>query len=115
MTRHGLGRLLLLLAALVVLSGCAAHGVPTATGPEVPGFWQGLWHGVISPVTLVISLFNAQVGVYAVPNTGNWYDAGFMLGISTVFSSTARSGAMAANRRPDGRPDRRPDRRPSNG
>lgn len=103
MTRNRFGALLLLLAALAVLSACAAHGVPTATGPDVPGFWQGLWHGVISPVTFVISLFNDQVGVYAAPNTGNWYDAGFMLGISSVFSSSARSGAIAAGRRRDDR------------
>lgn len=99
MKRQPLGRLLLALATLFLLSACAAHGVPTASGPEVPGFWQGLWHGLISPITFLISLFNDQVGVYAAPNAGNWYDAGFMIGISSVFSSTARGGAQAGNRR----------------
>lgn len=107
MTRSRLGGLSALLAALFLLSACAAQGVPTATGPEVPGFWQGLWHGVISPVTFVISLFNEQVGVYAVPNRGNWYDAGFMIGVAGVFSSGARGGARGANGRRD---DRRADR-----
>lgn len=103
MIRSRCRTVLLLAAALVLLSACAAQGAATASGPQVPGFWQGLWHGVISPVTFVISLFNDQVGVYAAPNTGNWYDAGFMVGVSSVFSSSARSGAMASTRRRDGR------------
>lgn len=74
---------------MVALAGCAPDvGVPAEAG--APGFWLGLWHGLISPITFVISLFAADVGVYAVPNNGGWYDAGFMLGVSTVFSSAAR-------------------------
>lgn len=72
---------LLLLAAILLVS-CAAtqpHLVPLVkTGP---GFWKGLWQGFIAPVTFFISLFSDHIRIYAYPNAGRWYDFGFMLGI----------------------------------
>jgi len=52
---------------------------------EPVGFWYGLWHGSISPVTLVISLFSDNIGMYEVYNNGGWYDFGFLLGAGGVF------------------------------
>ena len=79
--------LVLMLAILVImmLAGCAA-GVNTAVDVpndegETDGFWSGVWHGLISPITFIISLFNDNVNIYEVHNTGNWYDFGFILGI----------------------------------
>lgn len=82
------------------VAGCAAGPATDATsGGALDGFWQGLWHGLISPITFVVSLFTDSVAIYQVRNNGNWYDAGFMLGVSTVFSGSARSGARAQGRR----------------
>ncbi len=67
------------LAALLVIAGCAAG--PESRFAESPaGFWFGLWHGLICPVTFVIGLFTRAVRIYEVSNTGNWYDFGFLLG-----------------------------------
>ncbi len=44
--------------------------------PAPAGFWLGLWQGLISPITFVISLFTDGVNIYEVRNTGNWYDVG---------------------------------------
>jgi hypothetical protein len=33
------------------------------------GFWLGLWHGIICPVTFLISLFNDNVNIYEVTTT----------------------------------------------
>jgi hypothetical protein len=52
---------------------------------EPVGFWNGLWHGMISPITLVISLFNDNIGMYEVHNNGGWYNLGFLLGAGGVF------------------------------
>ena len=52
--------------------------------PDAAGFWLGLWQGLISPITFLISLFNNDVNVYEVNNNGNWYDFGFMLGVAIV-------------------------------
>ena len=52
-----------------------AHGRPA-------GFWLGVWHGVISPVTLVASFVTKQnVQIYEVHNEGNLYNLGFFLGL----------------------------------
>lgn len=74
-----------LVALAAALSACAAGPNPevgsAAADGTVAGFWLGLWHGVIAPITFLISLFNTEVSVYEVHNSGNWYDFGFIIGI----------------------------------
>ncbi len=99
--RSGGARTALVLgAALVVLTACAP-GVNEAVGagPGAAGFWLGLWHGLIAPVTFVVSLFTDTVNVYEVHNVGNWYDAGFVLGLSVAFAGPARSAGAGRRRR----------------
>jgi hypothetical protein len=70
---------------LLTLAACArqiADGV--SHGADVPGFWWGLWHGFVFPWAWIGSLFSPQIAVYAVPNTGGWYDFGFFLGITVL-------------------------------
>lgn len=65
---------------LLVLAACASQpALPVHMG-EVPGFFRGVWHGLIAPVAFVGSLFS-NVKMYAWPNSGGWYDFGFLLGI----------------------------------
>ena len=45
----------------------------------------GLWHGLIAPVTLVISFFDSNVQMYEVHNAGSEYDFGFFLGEALIF------------------------------
>lgn len=86
--------LLVAAAALLLLSSCAP-GPNNATEPDArPGFWLGLWHGIIFPVTFVISLFTDNVSVYEVANRGNWYDFGFFFG-----ATIALGGAGSRARR----------------
>ena len=46
------------------------------------GFWAGLWHGIICPITFIVSLFNPGVRIYEVHNRGRLYDFGFLIGAS---------------------------------
>ena len=62
------------------LAGCAQQ-IPAAVSPEAPGFFLGFIQGLIAPIAFVISLFDHDVAIYAVPNDGGWYDFGFLLGI----------------------------------
>ena len=45
----------------------------------------GLWHGIIAPVTLVISFFDSNVQMYEVHNAGSEYNFGFFLGEALIF------------------------------
>ena len=77
------------MAALLLLSACAATQAGNAVAPAAPGFWLGLWHGFIFPIAWIVSLFADSVAIYAVPNNGGWYDFGYFLGI-VVFGVGAR-------------------------
>ena len=83
--------------ATMLLSSCAPDANPAVgTGEDPAGFLMGLWHGIILPVTFVISLFTDDVSVYEVVNSGNWYDFGFILG---VMISLGGGGAGAGTKR----------------
>jgi hypothetical protein len=84
----------------MTVAACAAgpNATAGAAGPGVAGFWLGLWHGLISPITFIVSLFNDRVNIYEVHNVGNWYNLGFMIGISAIFSTLARPGVAAGRR-----------------
>ena len=77
-----------LVAGMLLLAACVAGVNPaigTAPDGDVAGFWLGLWHGIIAPVTFVISLFTDNVNLYEVHNNGNWYDFGFVVGAGILF------------------------------
>lgn len=56
---------------------------PTAQG-QVASVLLGLWHGIISPVTLIVSFFNKDVQIYEVHNDGSLYNLGFLLGFAVL-------------------------------
>ena len=68
---------------------CAASQASSAVAANAPGFWSGLWHGLIFPIAWLVSLFAPNIAIYAVPNNGGWYDFGFFLGI-VVFGVGAK-------------------------
>ncbi len=81
--------IVLCVIALFLIAGCTAGANNVVNVLDVTrepvGFWYGLWHGSISPITLVISLFSDNIGMYEVYNNGGWYDFGFLLGAGGVF------------------------------
>jgi hypothetical protein len=87
----------LLILALVVLTSCVAGPNPAVNIPNeaghVAGFWLGLWHGIIAPVTFIISLFSANVHVFEVHNDGNWYVFGFLLGLTAIWGGGGRASS----------------------
>lgn len=96
---------LLLTGTALLLAGCAAGPNQLVdTGADPAGFWLGLWQGLISPITFIVSLFTTNVNIYEVQNNGNWYDFGFMLGVACAFSSGgwASTGGPRRSRRRTG-------------
>ncbi len=69
-----------ILLAPFLATACASR-IPAAVSPSAPGFWLGLGQGLIAPIAFIVSFFNHDVAIYAVPNNGGWYDFGFLLGI----------------------------------
>jgi hypothetical protein len=63
---------------------------------KIAGFWRGLWNGFIILFSFIISLFNDNVTIYEVHNSGGWYNFGFLLGIMCFFGG---SGGGAASRK----------------
>lgn len=58
------------------------------SGSRPAGFWAGFWHGLISPVTFIVSLLNPNVRIYETNNRGRRYDFGFIIGISGAFGGS---------------------------
>lgn len=79
------------LALFVVLSACATQPLIT---PGSRGFFWGLWDGAIAPISFIVSLFDNSFRIYAYPNSGLWYDFGFLIGL-TVWAG----GSHAARRK----------------
>lgn len=78
----------ILLAGLV---GCANHYTVEAYSDPY-GFFSGIWHGMIFPFSLLVSLFSWSLAIVNIefltdieiigrPNTGVFYYCGFFLGL----------------------------------
>lgn len=79
--------ILLILVAFVnvaLLTGCMP-GDGTYTSSKPAGFFWGVWHGWIAPISLIRGLFNKSIRVYEVVNKGWWYDLGFYMAIISGF------------------------------
>ncbi len=82
----------LLILLMLTMASCADVTNINACVKEVPyGFWSGLWHGIIAPVSFIGSLFWDDIAVYAVNNNGGWYDFGFVLGAGILFGGSSSS------------------------
>jgi hypothetical protein len=86
-----------LILAIVLLGGCAA-GDARFTPEDPAGFWAGMWHGIISLITLFIGIFSDGVAFYELDNRGWWYEAGFWLGL-VIMAGGAHRGATHPSRR----------------
>lgn len=70
--------------ATILLAGCFPGGAQY-TSHRPAGFFSGVWHGWIAPLSLIVGLFNPTVRVYEPSNTGWWYDFGFYMAIISGF------------------------------
>jgi NADH dehydrogenase FAD-containing subunit len=55
------------------------HGAPAT-------IWLGIWHGIISPVIIVLSFLHKNVQTYEVHNDGSLYNLGFFLGVFLLWA-----------------------------
>ena len=88
-------KLLILIPLLLLLTSCAA-GDAQFTSESPAGFWFGLWHGVISFISMIIHIFNDNVTVYEINNTGGWYDFGFLFGVICIWGGGSHMTCKSA-------------------
>jgi hypothetical protein len=82
--------LTVMLTLTLTLAGCFP-GSERYT-PETPaGFFTGIWHGWIAPLSLIVGIFDHCVRIYEVYNTGWWYDFGFYIAVIAGFGGLALS------------------------
>jgi hypothetical protein len=87
---------LMMVILLMLITSCApGDGANSAENPA--GFFSGVWHGWIAPFTLVISLFNKNIGIYEVNNVGFWYNFGYYMAIISGFGGLALSRRKRKN------------------
>jgi hypothetical protein len=71
--------LVLIVVAALAAASCAHQPGPDSFNP--PGFLMGLLHGFLIVFSFIGSLFT-DVRIYAFPNSGGWYDFGYLIGAS---------------------------------
>lgn len=77
---------------LIVFSGCAESvAIDECVTTDPYGFLGGLWHGIIAPFSFILSIFMSDVAMYAVNNTGGWYDFGFVIGAGILFGGGGKA------------------------
>lgn len=72
--------MILMLSAMLVLTACLpGDGSYSAENPA--GFFWGIWHGWLAPLSLILGLIRGGYRIYEVYNTGWAYDFGFYVAL----------------------------------
>jgi hypothetical protein len=72
------------------LAACAHQ--PAVSGGGLPGFFVGMLHGFTILFSLIGSIF-MDIRIYEFPNSGGWYDFGFVIGASAFLGGSAGGAA----------------------
>jgi len=82
--------------ATLLLAGCFP-GTGRHTAGEPAGFFTGIWHGWIAPLSLIVGVFSDNVTLYETNNTGWWYGLGFYMAVISGFGGLALSRKSKKN------------------
>ncbi|HEY5561664.1 MAG TPA: hypothetical protein VIK72_07905 [Clostridiaceae bacterium] len=75
---------IMMILGLLTLTGCVpGDGTYTPTSPA--GFFWGIWHGWMAPISLILGLSRKNIRIYEVINTGWLYDLGFYIAVISGF------------------------------
>jgi len=82
----------------LIFTGCFPGG--GSFSPADPaGFFSGIWHGWIAPLSLIVGIFSDRVTLYETYNTGWWYDLGFYMAVISGFGGIALSRKSGKKKR----------------
>lgn len=84
MNKHKFIIILLLLIVIFSFPGISnAFVIQSDYSSYAPaGFFLGIWHGLLAPWSLIARWFISDIGMYAINNTGWFYDGGFLIGVA---------------------------------
>jgi hypothetical protein len=85
---------------IVVFAGCFPGG-GTYSPVDRAGFFTGVWHGWIAPISLIVGLFSDGVRIYEPYNTGWWYDFGFYIAVIAGFGGIALTRKSKKKEKPE--------------
>lgn len=91
--------LVIIVLLINLLIGCAEHYTSQAWADPY-GFFSGIWHGIIFPLTCIVNIISWMLSLIGVsflndieiagrPNIGLWYYVGFILGIGILSSQNS--------------------------
>ena len=86
--KRALQILCLLLLVMFAIAGCANQPHPIADDP--PGFFSGLINGFLIVFSLIGSIF-FDIRIYAFPNSGFFYDFGYLIGAAMFLGGAGAS------------------------
>lgn len=73
--------LLMISILAILLAGCASvEPIDPCLQGKSYGFFWGVLHGLIAPISLLVSFFDKETVMYAQNNSGSWYGLGFLIG-----------------------------------
>lgn len=82
--------LLTVIATALVVASCATQ--PSVEAYDPPGFFSGLLHGFLIVFSFIGSLFT-DIRIYAFPNSGGWYDFGYLIGAGIFLGGAGASAS----------------------
>lgn len=68
----------------LLFTGCIP-GDGTYTAAKPAGFFWGIWHGWIAPISLILEFFDRKIRIFETFNTGLGYDFGFYIAVISGF------------------------------
>ena len=77
-----------ILVIVIIFVGCVP-GDGTHTIENQAGFFWGIWHGWVAPISLIIEIFDKNIRIYEKLNTGFMYDLGFYIAIISGFGGVS--------------------------
>ncbi|MDA3940817.1 MAG: hypothetical protein PF693_16155 [Spirochaetia bacterium] len=83
-------KIALIILIIFLLAGCLP-GDGKAGMDNPSGFFSGIWHGWVAPLSLIVGIFKDEIRVYETANTGWWYDLGFYMAIISGFGGVSLS------------------------
>lgn len=89
--------MLLLIGSVFSLTGCVP-GDGVNNDHHLAGFFWGIWHGWIAPISLIIGIFKHHIRIYEINNTGWWYDLGFYIAVISGFGGLSLSRRKKINK-----------------